>query len=225
MELIQYLLIIRKRLPLLIIISLSFVILSTVYTRFMMKPLYASTISIIVGENKNTGTDKPTSYTSYSDLYMYEMLVKTYGQLAKSRAVAEDVIRNLNLQMYPDAVAGMITATPKQDSQFLSITVRAGEAKLAMDIANETARVLKRKSIELGKGDNIFILDDALLPGGPYSPSLRRNAAIALFLGLMISVGIIFLIEYMDSTVKTQEDAEMTTDIPVIGIIPIIAEE
>ncbi len=44
--------------------------------------------------------------------------------------------------------------------------------------------------------------------------------AIAFFIGLMVSLGIAFLLEYLDNTVKSQEDIEKLTGIPVIGIIP-----
>jgi capsular polysaccharide biosynthesis protein len=67
--------------------------------------------------------------------------------------------------------------------------------------------------------DNVQILDPAQLPEGPYSPKPRLNIAVAFFLGLMVSVGLAFLIEYLDTTVKTQEDIEKLIGVPVIGVI------
>jgi capsular polysaccharide biosynthesis protein len=51
------------------------------------------------------------------------------------------------------------------------------------------------------------------------------NMLIAFFIGLMVSVGIVFLLEYLDNTVKTQEDVEKLIGIPVIGIIPMVEGE
>jgi len=46
------------------------------------------------------------------------------------------------------------------------------------------------------------------------------NIAIAFLLGLMISVGLAFLLEFMDNTFKTKEQLEQILGIPVIGTIP-----
>ena len=46
------------------------------------------------------------------------------------------------------------------------------------------------------------------------------NIAIAFLLGLMVSIGLIFLLEYMDNTYKTKEQLENELEIPVLGVIP-----
>jgi capsular polysaccharide biosynthesis protein len=224
MELQQYLLIIRKRIPLIIIITLPFIILSGLYTHFMMKPMYAANTTILIGANTDAISNKQSSYTTYSDLIMYEMLVKSYQELVKSSTIAEQVIKNLNVDMLPRNISSMISTSSAKDTEIMSIMVRSADPNTAMNIANETAMVLKQKSIDLGMGDNISILDEALLPAGPYGPNLKRNVSIAFFIGFMLSIGIIFLIEYLDNTVKTQEAAEDITGIPVIGIIPLLTK-
>jgi capsular polysaccharide biosynthesis protein len=215
MELMEYIFIIKKRIKYLIILPICLVVVAGLYTRFRMTPMYASTASIIVGEQK--------SYTSYTDLFLYEKLVETYSQLAKSRTVS-DVVRK-NLRLDGSGAFYSISTSVSKESQFLTITAMSTDPKLAMDAANETAKALKEKALELGKGDNIYILDKALLPGAPYSPSLKKNIAIAFLLGVMAAVGIIFLIEFIDNSVKSQEDAEIITGVPVIGIIPMILED
>lgn len=225
MELQQYFLIIRKRIPLIIMITLPFIILSGLYTRFAMKPMYAASTTILIGQDASGISNKQSSSTTYSDLLLYEKLVKTYQELAKSSTIAEQVIKNHNLDMLPRNITPMISTSSTNDTEIMSITARSADPFLSMNIANETAKALKQKSIELGMGDNIFILDEALLPGGPYGPNLKRNVFIAFFIGLMLSIGIVFLIEYLDNTVKTQEAAEDITGLPVIGIIPLLTKK
>jgi capsular polysaccharide biosynthesis protein len=225
MELQQYFLIIRKRIPLIIMITLPFIILSGLYTRFVMKPMYAASTTILIGEDTSGIRNKQSSSTTYSDLLLYEKLVKTYQELAKSSTIAEQVIKNHNLDMLPRNITPMISTSSTNDSEIMSITVRSADPHLSMNIANETAKALKQKSMKLGMGDNISILDEALLPGGPYGPNLKRNVFIAFFIGLMLSIGIVFLIEYLDNTVKTQETAEDITGLPVIGIIPLLTKK
>jgi protein tyrosine kinase modulator len=66
----------------------------------------------------------------------------------------------------------------------------------------------------------IKIMDTAKVPTQPIKPNKKLNVAIAFLLGLMISVGLSFLLEYMDNTIKTQEDIEKLLEVPVIGNIP-----
>ncbi len=67
---------------------------------------------------------------------------------------------------------------------------------------------------------NIKIVDRALVPGGPFTPNTRKNLLMALLVGLIGGLGLIFAVEYMDNTVKGPEDAEKLTGLPSLGIIP-----
>jgi polysaccharide biosynthesis transport protein len=67
------------------------------------------------------------------------------------------------------------------------------------------------------------VLEFATLPTEPFSPKTVRNALLALVLGAMLGVGLAFLLEYLDDTIKTKEDLERATGLPVIGLIPVMA--
>ena len=50
------------------------------------------------------------------------------------------------------------------------------------------------------------------------------NIAIAGVLGIMLGIGLVFLVEYLDNTIKTPEDIERYVGLPVLGIIPMNEE-
>jgi len=62
-------------------------------------------------------------------------------------------------------------------------------------------------------------------PGGKTSPRPTRNAILAIFLGLILGVGLAFLVEYLDDTLRTREDYEKYYDTSIIGEIPHIDPE
>ena len=72
---------------------------------------------------------------------------------------------------------------------------------------------------------NIKIIDPALVPGGPFTPDVRRNLMMALLLGLFGGLGLVFLFEYLDNTVKGPEDAEKITGLASLGIIPYLSPD
>ncbi|MBW2262436.1 MAG: polysaccharide biosynthesis tyrosine autokinase, partial [Deltaproteobacteria bacterium] len=72
------------------------------------------------------------------------------------------------------------------------------------------------------KRNNISILDRALTPEIPSKPRVKLNILLALIIGLMAGVGLAFFLEYMDVTIKTQDEVEHEIGLPFLGIVPSI---
>lgn len=223
MELKEYLHILKKRWLLIISVTLTCVFVSAVVSFFLIKPTYQASISVVIGSNKDESSTNPNQ--TYNDVMMYQKLVKTYSEFVKTRSVAEDAIEKLNLDKTPAALLDMVSVAPKGDTEFLTITVKSKDAYEARDIANQVAKSLKEITKDIKKVDNVQLVDDALLPSGPVSPKPLLNIAIALILGLFVSVGIVFLIEYLDNTVKDTDELEKLLEVPVLGTIPMIEEK
>jgi succinoglycan biosynthesis transport protein ExoP len=71
---------------------------------------------------------------------------------------------------------------------------------------------------------NVKPLDPALVPTSPVSPSLRKNVAAAGVLALLIGFGLVFLIVFLDRSIKTTADAQQATGSAVLGVIPLLHE-
>jgi len=74
------------------------------------------------------------------------------------------------------------------------------------------------------KASNIQILDKAIFPKDPFKPDLPFNVVLALFFGLTGGIGLTFLVEYFDNSIKDTDDIEKKADLPTLGIIPDIEE-
>lgn len=58
-------------------------------------------------------------------------------------------------------------------------------------------------------------------PGdAPVYPNIRRSAMVALLFGLVLGVALAFVLDHLDSTIKTADDVERRLQTPVIGLIP-----
>ncbi len=223
MELKEYLHILKKRWLLILSVTLTCVFVSAIVSFFLIKPTYQASISVVIGGNKEESSSNTNQ--TYNDVMMYQKLVKTYSEFVKTRSVAEDAIDKLNLDITPGALLDMISVAPKGDTEFLTITVKSKDAYEAKDIANQVAKSLKAITKDIKKVDNVQLVDDALLPSGPVSPKPLINIAIALILGLFVSVGMVFLIEYLDNTVKDTDELEKLLEVPVLGAIPMIEDK
>ncbi len=66
---------------------------------------------------------------------------------------------------------------------------------------------------------NIVQIEPASVPGAPIRPRPLMNTALAAMVGLMLAAGIVFLVEYLDDTLKTPEHIERVLGIPVLGFV------
>ncbi len=71
------------------------------------------------------------------------------------------------------------------------------------------------------KTNNFRVLDKATPPSGPIEPNIPRNLMFAAVLGLASGVGLAFLLEGMDATVRTTEQAQAISGLPSLGMIPL----
>jgi succinoglycan biosynthesis transport protein ExoP len=67
---------------------------------------------------------------------------------------------------------------------------------------------------------NISIIDKAEVPRKPVSPDRKKNLLMSLLIGLFGGVGLCFLFEYLDDTIKGPPDVERLADVPPLGIVP-----
>jgi len=209
---------IKKRFLLITAITLFAALTSAVVSYFVIKPVYKTNISVLIGKQDNTSA----SAAQLSDLTLYQKSVKTYTTLATSRTVADDVIKKLNLDISTGSLISMISASSSADTEFITLTVTSKDPKLAVDVANQLAKSLKDVSKTIKNQDLVQLVDDAVLPTSPASPKPLLNIAIAALLGLMASIAIIFILEYLDNTIKTTADIEKYLGLSVIGSIPLI---
>ena len=66
---------------------------------------------------------------------------------------------------------------------------------------------------------NVFIVDAAVPPDHKFSPKIRLNVALACFVGLFLGVGLVFIFDYLDDTIKSEEAVERLFGITILGTI------
>ena len=72
---------------------------------------------------------------------------------------------------------------------------------------------------------NIRVTDEAAIPQDPVKPKKTLNLILSIIFGLMTGVGISFLWEYLDRSLRTEEDVQRYLDLPILSVIPIVDEK
>ena len=68
--------------------------------------------------------------------------------------------------------------------------------------------------------NNISVIDAAEVPKGPFKPNIPKNLLWGVMVGLLGGIGLAFLFEHLDDTVKLPEDLERLVQLPVLGLLP-----
>lgn len=206
----------RKRLALIIIITITAALVSGIVSYYYLTPTYQASTLLLINQSKDGDT---TLNEIQTDL----QLINTYSVVITSSKNLDPVIKKLDLNMTASQLKGKITVQNDKSAQTLIISVQDTNANLAAKIANKVAEVFAEEKIM--NIDNVKILDRADVPTSPINPNPKLNVAIALVVGLMASVGLAFLLEYLDNTIKTEQDIENILGIPVLGVIAVMGEE
>lgn len=208
---------IKKRILMIIGITAVCAGAAAVLSFYVLKPVYEAKTSIIVSKQ---ATD--TTSTTYNDVLMYQNLIKTYSEIAKSKAVAKLASEKLNNRYSAQAIMSASDVAPQSNTQILTISAVSRSAEDAKDIVEALSQSFIQESAVVYPSSNVIkVIDEAEIPDKPVKPNKSLNIALGLFLGLLLSGGMAFFLEYMDRSIRTEEDvAKYLNDVPVIGIIP-----
>lgn len=207
---------IRKRLRLILSITFIAVLITGVISYFVLTPVYQASTQLLVNQSKG----QQTPY-QYNEVQTNLQLINTYNVIIKSPAILEEVIKDLDLHMTVNELVSKITVQNETNSQVVNLSVTDPNPAKAAEIANKIAEVFKTQIVKIMSVDNVSILSKATVAShpSPVKPKPVLNIAIALVVGLMVGVGLAFLLEYLDNTVKTEQDIEQLIGVPVLGVI------
>lgn len=205
----------RKRWLMIASITLIAAILAAGVSFFVLKPQYEASTTMIVSYKQNQ-----EALMDYNQLQMSQKLATTYSQIIKSNRIADKVIKKLDLDLSSKDLNSKISVSQVETTEIFKITVKDNDPELAALIANTEAEIFKQEINEMMKVDSVSTIDVAKVPESPVAPNKVMNIAIATVLGMMVSVGLVFVLEFLDRTYKTPSDIERHLGLPILGAIP-----
>ena len=205
----------KKRWKMIALITILATVVSGIFSFFVIKPVYEASTKVFIGKEESS----EEGYNS-NDIAMYQKLLKTYSEAIKTRDLLTSAIKDTKYDVTPGEVSSGLTVTPVSDTQILQIKYQSLDPEEAAVMLKSITTNFIKTAKELVPNGNVRVIEAVETPKDPVSPNKVMNIAIAFLLGLMVSVGLVFLLEYMDNTYKTKEQLENELEIPVLGVIP-----
>lgn len=212
----------KKRFSLIALMVLLAVTIAGVVSFLILTPIYETSTQILVNQEQSEAS-QAINQNIQADL----QLINTYSVIIKSPVILDQVASELGLNTSTEELNNKITVATAQNSQVVNISVKDENPARAVNIANSTASIFEKEIKGLMKVDNVSVLSKAVLKENPspVAPNPILNMAIAAVVGLMLGVGIAFLMEYLDTTMKNDQDIEEILGIPLLGFISPIEDK
>jgi capsular exopolysaccharide synthesis family protein len=108
------------------------------------------------------------------------------------------------------------------------IELASKRADLASDQQYLNTLFQKRRELNAVSGDTgtkVSVENPSRLPRGPVGPARMKTILIAFFLSLLAGIGLAFLLDFLDDTIKTVDDVDRYINLPALALIPAMRSE
>lgn len=201
------------------IVSVLCAVLAFAGTMLFVTPEYQSAAMFYVNNNSISVGEASLSISS-GDLSTSRNLVDTYIVVLNTRETLVDVADYAGVGRSYGEIRGMIYAEAVNETEIFRVVVTSPDPNEAEQIANAIAYILPKRIASIIEGTSARVVDAAIVPVNPSSPSYPKNTLIGFLLGFVACVGLIVLRELFDTTIRTEEDVEQNCKHPVLAAVP-----
>lgn len=195
-------------------------ILTGIYSFRFTTPVYQATTKLIV--NKSDSGSELAHQINVGDINANIMLINTYKEIIRTSAIMDQVVeRHPEFQMSAEQLMRRVLVSSVNDSQVMTLGIRDSSYEKAMNMVNAIAQVFQVSIPNIMKVDNVTILDEArpMQHPVPLGVNPMLNIAAGLIVSLMFAIGLCFLLEYLDDTIKSEQDVMSTIGISTYATI------
>lgn len=207
------------------IITLSFILIATVYTTFLMKQDYEATVKVFIGKQKFQNTME--TYNN-EEITLYQRLITTYSEIIKSKNLINKSIKDSKINSLKEidekieykSVVGSLTVNPISNTQIIEIKYSSKNPQESYDLLYSITENLMEYSKEIYPTVNIKVLEQVNLNNSNLMIKKIIVIGIAFIGGLIVSIGAVVMNMYFNNTFKNKESLEKELGLAVIGAIP-----
>jgi capsular polysaccharide biosynthesis protein len=224
-ELKEYMQILRKRIWIIVAFVAVACIGAGVKNYFFTVPIYEANAKLIVNQAYNA---EGVPSLDIGSIQTNIKVINSYMEIIKSSAILDKVAATYpDLGMNGNQLAQNISVTTANESQVMSLTATGLSSEKAAKTVNAVAKVFESQIPVIMKVDNVTILSEAkpTESSRPINVNPTVNILISFLVGLLLAVGFVFLLEYLDDTLKTEDELEKELGIPALAVISKIKKE
>ena len=208
-----------------VLIVLSFLLISSIYNIFFINKEYEANVKIFIGKQKFKNI---TETYNNEEINLYQRLITTYSEVIKSKKLINESIKGSKMNYLQDKYENVnydllmknLTINPIANTQIIEIKYKSLNPQQSYDLLYSITENLISYSKELYPNVNITILEQVHVNLKPLMNKKLIIIGIGLMLGLIVGIGGIIGVMYLNNTYKNQKSLEEEIGLTVIGVIP-----
>ena len=208
----------KKRVRLIIASVLTFIFITSFFVFLISTPKYEGSVKLFTGKTEQVQSD-------YSDkeLESYSSIINTYIELIKTKDFMNKIIDEVNLDTTPRKLMNSLQIITKVNTPIIEIKYVSSDPEIAESVILAITENFEDSVKEVILNTYTKVVDSVEVS----ELSQGRAAKIVLggFIGLLISFGIVFLLELLDDTVSKKGELEKVLSIPILGQVPLLEDE
>ncbi|MGV9712263.1 polysaccharide biosynthesis tyrosine autokinase [Gordonia sp. NPDC003424] len=187
------------------------------------RPVYRSVATLYV----TSSLDGASASAAYQGSMASQQRVLSYSRLVSSDAVVRSALAESGLSMTLDTALTSLSASGAPNTVLLNISATSTDQTTAMRLANGAAVAMEKyvRVLETPSGGGeplakLTVVTPAQLSVNPVSPRTGRNVAVGLGGGVFVGIGVLILRQRLDLKLRSQEDLDEISSLPVLGTLP-----
>lgn len=208
-----------------VLIVLSFLLISSIYNIFFINKEYEANVKIFIGKQKFKNI---TETYNNEEINLYQRLITTYSEVIKSKKLINESIKGSKMNYLQDKYKNInydllmenLTVNPIANTQIIEIKYKSLNPQQSYDLLYSITENLISYSKELYTNVNITILEQVHVNLNQLMNKKLTIIGLGLILGLIVGIGGIIGVMYLNNTYKNQKSLEEEIGLTVIGVIP-----
>ena len=208
-----------------VLIVLSFLLISSIYNIFFINKEYEANVKIFIGKQKFKNI---TETYNNEEINLYQRLITTYSEVIKSKKLINESIKGSKMNYLQDKYENVnydllmknLTINPIANTQIIEIKYKSLNPQQSYDLLYSITENLISYSKELYPNVNITILEQVHVNLNQLMNKKLTIIGFGLILGLIVGIGGIIGVMYLNNTYKNQKSLEEEIGLTVIGVIP-----
>ena len=208
-----------------ILIVLSFLLISSIYNIFFINKEYEANVKIFIGKQKFKNI---TETYNNEEINLYQRLITTYSEVIKSKKLINESIKGSKMNYLQDKYKNInydllmenLTVNPIANTQIIEIKYKSLNPQQSYDLLYSITENLISYSKELYPNVNITVLEQVHVNLNQLMNKKLTIIGLGLILGLIVGIGGIIGVMYLNNTYKNQKSLEEEIGLTVIGVIP-----
>ena len=191
------------------------------YSTWFLKPVYEASTKLIVKQSSVSTLD-------LNEINLNLRLIDTYKEIIRTLAIMQEVAeQHPEFGLSAEELIRKVRVSSVNNTQVMTLVVEDSSYRRAAEIVNAVSYVFKQEVPNIMNVDNVSILNEAPLDINPkpVRPNVALNVAVAFVVSLMAVVGWAFLMEYLDDTVKTDQDVAEVLGLPTLTVVARMEED